>query len=153
MATGETKAASPDLLDRVIAMVMGAAAAFGTVTGDGSNRLPLRPRLGHREAAEYPPELGNLGGNGHSLGRESGGDEITHGRAKMKFDVYGRFQVEVVREGDGWVAYRLAPGKRTKLNDLIIPASLEAGEIAVYLDDLYHEAAKPGDLVRIVDQP
>ena len=69
----------------------------------------------------------------------------------MKFDVYGRFRLEVVREEDRWVAYRLDPGKRAKLNDVIIPPSLEAGEIAVYLDDLYHEAAKPGDLVRQVD--
>jgi hypothetical protein len=68
----------------------------------------------------------------------------------MKFDVYGRFRLEVVRDGDGWVAYRLDPGKRTKLNDLIIPPSVEAGEIAVYLDDIYHEAAKPGDIVRMV---
>jgi hypothetical protein len=69
----------------------------------------------------------------------------------MKFDVYGRFRLEVVREGDGWAAYRLDPGKRTKLNDLIIPSSVEASEIAVYLDDIYHEAARPGDLVRMVE--
>jgi len=42
----------------------------------------------------------------------------------MKFDVYGRFQVEVAREGERWVAYRLEPGKRTKLNELAIPSLL-----------------------------
>jgi hypothetical protein len=69
----------------------------------------------------------------------------------MKFDVYGRFQLEVQREGELWVAYRLSPGKRAKVNDLVIPSSFDAAEIAVYLDDLYHEAARPGDLVRIVE--
>jgi hypothetical protein len=70
----------------------------------------------------------------------------------VKFDVYGRFQLEVQREGELWVAYRLSPGKRVKVNDLIIPPSFRASEIAVYLDDLYHEAARPGEVVRMLDR-
>jgi len=69
----------------------------------------------------------------------------------MKFDVFGRFQLEVQREGELWVAYRLSPGKRTPLDDLVIPPTFDAAEIAVYLDDLYHEAARPGDVVRLVE--
>ena len=68
----------------------------------------------------------------------------------MKFDVYGRFRIEVVREGDAWKAYLLELGKRSRMNELIIPSSLQASELAVYLDDLYHEKAGPGQSVREV---
>jgi len=66
----------------------------------------------------------------------------------VKFDIFGRFKLEVVREQDQWVAYRLEPGKRMKVPELAIPAMLEPLEIAEYLDDLYHEMAKPGQVVR-----
>ena len=66
----------------------------------------------------------------------------------MLFDVYGRIRLEILREADGWVAYRIEPGKRIKLPELAIPASLSAAELPVYLDDLYHEMAKPGQSVR-----
>jgi hypothetical protein len=68
----------------------------------------------------------------------------------MKFDVFGRFQLEVLREGDRWVAYSVAPGKRSKLN-VAIPSALDENEIGGYLDDLYHETARPGDVVRSID--
>ena len=66
----------------------------------------------------------------------------------MKFDVYGRFRLEVEREGDRWVAYKLEDGKRLVQRGLIIPATFEPSEIATYLDDLFHEMASPGDCVR-----
>ena len=66
----------------------------------------------------------------------------------MKFDVFGRFKLEVVRERDEWTAYRLDLGKRVKLPELAIPSMLEASEIATYLDDLYHEMARAGQVVR-----
>jgi hypothetical protein len=68
----------------------------------------------------------------------------------MKFDVYGRFQLEVAREGNRWVAYRLVPGKRIRADDLIIPAEVQPNEIATYLDDLFHEGAVPGKSVRLL---
>jgi hypothetical protein len=34
------------------------------------------------------------------------------------------------------------------MRDVVIPASLQQSEIAVYLDDLYHESATPGQAVR-----
>ncbi len=43
------------------------------------------------------------------------------GSATIKFDVYGRFQIEVHREADVWVAYRIALGKRMRIDDLAIP--------------------------------
>ncbi len=48
----------------------------------------------------------------------------------MKFDIDGRFQVEVRRERDGWTLYRLEQGKRGPL------------------DDVFHEYAGPGPEVR-----
>jgi hypothetical protein len=51
---------------------------------------------------------------------------------KMKFDVYGRFRVEVQRENDSWTVYRIELGRRVKLNDLIIPNALAAEEIATF---------------------
>ena len=66
----------------------------------------------------------------------------------MKFDVFGRFKLEVARERDQWVAYKLDLGKRIKWPELAIPATLEPSEIATYLDDIYHEMAGPGQIVR-----
>lgn len=69
----------------------------------------------------------------------------------MKFDVYGRFQIEVCREADRWVAYRIALGKRTRMNDVVIPGEIRTSqEIARYLDDLYHEAARPSQSVSVI---
>lgn len=69
----------------------------------------------------------------------------------MKFDVYGRFQIEVCREDDQWVAYQSALGKRTRVNNLAIPQEIRTpAEMARYLDDLYHEVARPGQSVTVV---
>jgi hypothetical protein len=62
----------------------------------------------------------------------------------MKFNVYGRFQLEVRRENDAWEVYRLELGKRANLHDVVIPATLDAEEIIVYLDDIFHELAGLG---------
>jgi hypothetical protein len=71
----------------------------------------------------------------------------------MKFDVYGRFQIEVLREDDRWVAYQIAPGKRTKMTTFAVPQEIQtSAEIARYLDDLYHEVARPGQSVSVVGE-
>lgn len=70
----------------------------------------------------------------------------------MRVDVYGRFQLEILRENERWVAYRLEPGKRIRLADLAIPADLDANEVAQFLDDLYHEGSKPGQSVRLLPE-
>ena len=72
------------------------------------------------------------------------------GCKQMKFDVYGRFQLEVVREGDAWQVYRLTPGKRVRAHDIVIPADVLASEAATFLDDLFHELAEPGKSVRLI---
>jgi hypothetical protein len=62
----------------------------------------------------------------------------------MKFNIYGRFQLEVRRENDSWEVYRLEPGKRVVVNDIVIPQNLQTEEVATYLDDVFHELAGPG---------
>ena len=69
----------------------------------------------------------------------------------MKFDIYGRFQIEVRRENDAWEAYLITPGTRAKVDELVIPADLEADELAIFLDDIYHEMASLGQNVKRVD--
>lgn len=66
----------------------------------------------------------------------------------MRFDIYGRFQIDVRRENDAWEAYHVEPGKRAKVDELIIPSAIEADELATYLDDIYHEMAGLGQNVK-----
>ncbi len=65
----------------------------------------------------------------------------------MKFDIYGKFQLDVARGAGTWVAYRLEPGKRIVLRDFSIPDFLDGGELAAYLDDIYHEMGGPEERV------
>jgi hypothetical protein len=65
----------------------------------------------------------------------------------LRFSIYDRFRLEVIREQAGWVAYRLDLGKRRRIDDLAIPDELRPDELATYLDDFYHEYAKPGQRV------
>ena len=67
----------------------------------------------------------------------------------MKVNVYGRFTLDVVREGKQWAVYRLEPGKRIKVRDFVVPSSLREAEIGTFLDDIYHELAKPGQTVQL----
>ncbi len=60
----------------------------------------------------------------------------------MRFDIYGRFRLEVVREQGRWVAYRLGTGTRRPEPDLVIPENLLKAEMPSYLDDVYHENAR-----------
>ena len=65
----------------------------------------------------------------------------------MKFDVYGRFELEVLSTTRGWEVYRLTDGKHVRVDDIIIPADMAVGDIAEYLDDLLHEISRPGDRI------
>lgn len=69
----------------------------------------------------------------------------------MRFDIYGRYQLEIVRKDDRWVIYRLDVGKRRAFNDLVIPAALQEDEIQTYLDDMLHEWAGQGGVIRRLD--
>lgn len=57
----------------------------------------------------------------------------------MKFDIYGRFQLEVLRENNEWAVYRSGAGLRLPANEVVIPSGVKASELAAFLDDLFHE--------------
>jgi hypothetical protein len=68
----------------------------------------------------------------------------------LKFDIYGRFQLEVLRDGEQWNVYRLVSGKRVACADIVVPSEVTEEELATYLDDLFHEGALPGTVVRVL---
>lgn len=68
----------------------------------------------------------------------------------MRFNIYGRFHLEVRCEQGRWMAYRLASGTRVPEEELVIPAELGEHELAVYLDDIFHELAGPGQSIEMV---
>ena len=61
----------------------------------------------------------------------------------MKFDIYGRFQLEVLRDEDHWSVYRLASGKRMPVHDFKIPPEVEPNDIVRYLDDVFQRGRSP----------
>jgi hypothetical protein len=67
----------------------------------------------------------------------------------MKFDVYGRFRLEVQRERTLGSSIGF-PSANALANDLIIPSTLEANEIATFLDDIFHELSGPGQSVKLM---
>jgi hypothetical protein len=68
----------------------------------------------------------------------------------MRFNIFGRFEMEVLRDGGTWKAFNVGEGKRVHMNDVVIPAHVEEEELETYLDDLFHELAKPGGTIRRV---
>jgi hypothetical protein len=41
-------------------------------------------------------------------------------------------------------------GQRVKVTDLVIPNTLQAEEIATFLDDIFHELSGPGQSVKLI---
>jgi hypothetical protein len=69
----------------------------------------------------------------------------------MRFSLYGRRDIEILREDTGWVAYRPGIGSRARLDDLVIPPELSESDLVTHLDDLFHEMGEPGRSVRRID--
>ncbi|WP_312474530.1 hypothetical protein ABFG95_02100 [Achromobacter sp. HNDS-1] len=65
----------------------------------------------------------------------------------MRFDIYRRLQLDIEREAGQWAVYQSVAGKRVRAGEIVIPADVAEDELATYLDDLYHEMARPGDSV------
>lgn len=65
-----------------------------------------------------------------------------------RFDVYGRYELDVERVEGRWVTYRRGEGKRRPVEDLVIPPHVEDEGLERYLDDLLHELGRPGATVR-----
>jgi hypothetical protein len=55
----------------------------------------------------------------------------------MKFNIYGRLQVEVARENDGLVVYRSALGKRSRVEEIAILSDLRTDELTTDLDAFF----------------
>ncbi|MCC5809049.1 MAG: hypothetical protein JJU06_01650 [Ectothiorhodospiraceae bacterium] len=66
----------------------------------------------------------------------------------MKFDIYGRFVLEIVRVDGRWEVFRAGDGVRRPEADLAIPQALPADRLVAYLEDVYHELARPERVVR-----
>ena len=64
----------------------------------------------------------------------------------MRLDVFGRFQVELVRTRDGWQVSRVGQGMRAPL-DVTIPPDLDEERAIGYLEDLWHELAAAGQRI------
>jgi hypothetical protein len=62
----------------------------------------------------------------------------------LKFNLYNRFRLEIIRRDGGWVAYRIGEGLKLPCDNLSIPSDLEASQLITFLDDIYHELARPG---------
>ncbi len=69
----------------------------------------------------------------------------------MKFDVYGRFIVEVIRRGEDWEVFLVEQGRRLRMNEVAIPSETLMEGIPNYLEDLWHESASPEKSIRRVD--
>lgn len=60
----------------------------------------------------------------------------------MKFDIFGKKQLEVVRRDGRWVAYYSnGNGLRRIADDIAIPAELASSELEEYIADIFHEWA------------
>lgn len=60
----------------------------------------------------------------------------------MKFDIFGKKVLEVIRSDDQWVAFYCGNGGvKRKADDIRIPASLEESELDEYIADVFHEWA------------
>ena len=61
----------------------------------------------------------------------------------MKLSIYGKKTVQVLREGETWVLYVVADGKRMRSNDIVIPGHYSEDQAIVFIADMFHEAATP----------
>ena len=66
----------------------------------------------------------------------------------LKFDIYGRFEIEVVRQNGEWVVFQNGAGLKVPRRDVAIPREVGEDSLKQFLDDHFHEWAKPGDAVR-----
>ncbi|HEY9696116.1 MAG TPA: hypothetical protein V6D10_02560 [Trichocoleus sp.] len=61
----------------------------------------------------------------------------------MKYNIYGKFKVEVVRQGNVWRVFRIGLGVKRPEPNVHIQLDASELEILVALDDAFHEWASP----------
>ncbi len=69
----------------------------------------------------------------------------------MKFSIYGHFDLEIIRQNDRWLAFRLGEGVKRPEPDVVIPPDIDETELLSFLDDIFHELATSGTLIRQLD--
>ena len=64
----------------------------------------------------------------------------------MKFSVFGKKIIEIVRKNNEWQAFYLGnEGKKRKAEDIVIPSSVRETEMEDHIADLFHELATPSN--------
>ena len=66
------------------------------------------------------------------------------GHQNMKFDIYGKFQLQIEWKNGKWQVYKIGNGLRMPVHDLIIPSEVSSKDLPAFLDDVFHEYASPG---------
>lgn len=61
---------------------------------------------------------------------------------EYRFDVFGH-PVTIRAVDGGWQAFYAGSDGKHRSADFIVPTDLDAGDLAGYLADLFHEQAKP----------
>ena len=70
----------------------------------------------------------------------------------MRFDIFGKKQLEVVRRSGRWVAFYVGNnGLKRMATDICIPDALSESELEGYIADVFHEWATPecGEVIRL----
>ncbi len=71
---------------------------------------------------------------------------------RIRIDVYGRFEADVIRQKGTWVAYRRGQdGKRSLLRDLMLPPDASVDDVLLAFDAAFHELATDSRELGVVD--
>ena len=71
---------------------------------------------------------------------------------RVRLDVYGRFQADVIRQRGTWVAYRRGvAGKRSLLRDPALMDDATTEDVMAAFDAAVHELATPDGELRVLD--
>lgn len=71
----------------------------------------------------------------------------------LRFSVYGRLAVTAQRDEFGrWALYRQgADGKRSRLDEVVVPEGASPDEIEEFLEGAFHEYATPDGTITRID--
>jgi hypothetical protein len=69
----------------------------------------------------------------------------------MKFSIYDRFVVEIIRKEKRWIAFRIGEGVKVPERNLIVPQDLEESELITFIEDMFHEYAQPDKSIEILE--
>ena len=69
----------------------------------------------------------------------------------MKFNIFDRFVLDIIRQDGRWTAFRIGQGTRVPVDDLVIPADMDVSGLITFLEDMFHELARPEKEIRKLD--